>query len=106
LGLLVKADGTVQDAIPGMPAYRSGLSPYTRIVGVNQRQFSLDELNTAIAGSKSQSGPLVLLVSNTGVFESHEIAYHGGLRYPHLIRSESEADYLTEILKPRTTPSR
>jgi predicted metalloprotease with PDZ domain len=105
LGLLVRADGTIQDAIPGMPAYQSGMSPYMRIVGVNRRQFSLDGLNSAIAESKSQSAPLVLLVSNTGVLETHEIAYHGGLRYPHLVRSGSETDYLTEILKPRTPAS-
>ena len=105
LGLLVKADGTVQDAIPGMPAYQSGISPYTRIVGVNQRQFSLDELNTAISESKSQLAALVLLIFNTGTLETHEIAYHGGLRYPHLVRGVGDIDSLTEILKPRTAPS-
>lgn len=105
LGLLVKADGTVQDAIPGMPAYQSGISPYTRIVGVNQRQFSLDELNTAISESKSQMAALVLLIFNTGTLETHEIAYHGGLRYPHLVRGVGDIDSLTEILKPRTAPS-
>lgn len=103
IGMLVKADGTVQDAIPGMPAYQRGISPYTRVVAVNGRQFSIDELNRALAESKTQTGPIVLLVSNAGFLESHEIDYHGGLRYPHLVRNEAADDYLDEILKPRLT---
>lgn len=103
IGVLVKADGTVQDAIPGMPAYQSGIRPYTRIVAVNDRQFSIQELNKALADSKTQAVTMVLLVSNAGFIESHNIDYHGGLRYPHLLRSDAVHDYLNEILKPRLT---
>jgi hypothetical protein len=44
-----------------------------------------------------------LLVSNAGFVESHEIDYHGGPRYPHLVRNEAAPDFLDEILKPRVT---
>ncbi len=27
--------------------------------------------------------------------------YHGGPRYPHLVRNEAARDFLDEILKPR-----
>lgn len=84
-----------------MPAYQSGVRPYTRVVAVNGRQFSTEELNKALAGSKTLSGPITLLVSNAGFIESHEIDYHGGLRYPHLARNGATNDYLDEILKPR-----
>jgi predicted metalloprotease with PDZ domain len=103
IGVLVKPDGTVQDAIPGMPAYQRGIRPYTRILAVNGRQFSIEELSKALAESKTQTGTIVLLVSNAGFIESHEIDYHGGLRYPHLVRNNDARDYLDEILKPRTT---
>lgn len=103
IGLLVKPDGTVLDAIPGMPAYQRGIRPYTRILAVNGRQFSTEELNKALAESKKQVGPMVLLISNGGFVESHEVDYHGGLRYPHLVRSEASRNYLDEILKPRVT---
>src|ERR1035441_1459409 len=39
LGLQVKQDGSVVDAIPGMPAFESGISPYMKIVAVNGLQF-------------------------------------------------------------------
>jgi hypothetical protein len=85
-----------------MPAYQRGIRPYTRILAVNGRQFSIEELNQALAESKTQTGTIVLLVSNAGFIESHEIDYHGGLRYPHLVRNNDARDYLDEILKPRT----
>ncbi len=101
IGVLVKADGTVQDAIPGMPAYQIGIRPYTRILAVNGRQFSIEALNNALAESKKQVAPIVLLVSNAGFVESREVDYHSGLRYPHLVRNKASRDYLEEILRPR-----
>jgi predicted metalloprotease with PDZ domain len=103
IGLLVKPDGTVHDAIPGMPAYQRGIRPYTRILAVNGRQFSTEELNKALAESKKQVAPIALLISNGGFVESHEVDYHSGLRYPHLVRNEASRNYLDEILKPRVT---
>jgi len=102
LGLRVKSDGTVVDAIPGMPAFESGISPYLRLVGVNGRQFSTDELNRAVAESKSAVTPIVITAMNTGSIETHEIPYHGGNRYPHLQRVDGTPDYLGDILKPLT----
>ena len=101
LGLTVKADGTVEDAIPGMPGFQSGISPYTRIIAVNGQEFSPDTLSRALVNSASQTTSLILLVSNAGFVERHEIAYHAGLRHPHLIPSENETNYLGQILKPR-----
>jgi len=102
LGITVKSDGAIDDAIPGMPAYESGLSPYMRVVGVNGRQFSLNVLTRAVLESSSNSSPITLLTSNTGSLESHEIRYHGGIRSPHLEHEPGSHDYLDEILMPRT----
>jgi predicted metalloprotease with PDZ domain len=100
IGLIVKADGTIEDAIPEMPANQAGLSPYMKIVGVNGRRFSVDDLKRAIQQSKSNSGPISIIVSNTGWLETHELAYHEGLRAPHLERIDGTNDYLNDILKP------
>jgi predicted metalloprotease with PDZ domain len=102
IGLKVKGDGTVVDSIPGMPAFESSVSPYLRIIAVNGRAFSVDELNRAIAGSRSSAGTIVITATNTGAIETHEIHYQGGNRYPHLERVDGTADYLGVILKPLT----
>lgn len=103
LGLLVKGDGAIEDVIPGMPANAAGLSPYMKVLGVSGRQFSIDELKRAILDSKSKSAPISLIVSNTGSLETHEIAYHDGLRWPHLERVGEATDYLNDILRPLAT---
>lgn len=102
IGMKVSANGTVIDSIPGMPAFESGVSPYLHIIGVNGRQFSIDELKRAIRDSKSSQEPITITASNTGTLETHEIQYHGGDRFPHLERVEGTPDYLDEILKSLT----
>jgi predicted metalloprotease with PDZ domain len=102
IGLHVRHDGIVVDAIPGMPAFESGLSPYLKLVGVNGRQFSIDELKRAIRDSKSSSAPIEIVADNAGTLEKHSIEYHGGSQFPHLERTEGTPDYLGEILKPLT----
>jgi hypothetical protein len=89
------------DVIPGMAAFEAGMSPYTRIVTVNDEQFTLDALTRAIAISSAQRSRLVLQVMNSGYLESHEITYRGGSRYPHLVRNSSENNYLDQILQPK-----
>jgi len=101
IGLTVKSDGTVMDVIPGMAAFEAGMSPYTRIVTVNDEQFTLDALTRAIAISSAQRSRLVLQVMNSGYLESHEITYRGGSRYPHLVRNSSENNYLDQIFQPK-----
>jgi len=102
IGLRVRGDGMVVDSIPGMPAFESGVSPFLKIVGVNGRQFSVDELRRAIRDSKSSSSAVEIVAMNTGTLEKHEIRYQGGSRYPHLERVDGSTDYLGEILKPLT----
>ena len=102
LGLRVSADGTVIDSIPGMPAFESGISPYLRIIGLNGRKFSVDELKRAIRDSHATAAPITIVAMNTGTLETHEIQYHGGDHFPHLERVAGTPDYLDEILKPLT----
>jgi len=101
IGMVIKSDGTVQDAIPGMPAYESGISPYSRVMGVNRAQFSIDELNNALVKASKEGGHFELLVANAGRLETQQVNYHDGLRYPHLERNQ-ETNYLDEILRSRS----
>lgn len=101
LGLHVMADGTVDDAWPGRPAYAAGLSNGMKIIAVNGRRFTVDELKRAIAGSKDAKTPLEFIVDNAGYFKVVTVDYHGGLRYPHLERVAGANDMLTAIAAGR-----
>jgi len=105
IGLRVKRDGSVLDVIPGMAAFESGISPYGKILSVNGRVFSVDELRRAIQDSNVNPARIKVEVANAGKVESHEISYQGGIRFPHLERVNGAPDYLDEILKPLTSAS-
>jgi predicted metalloprotease with PDZ domain len=100
LGLIVRADGSIVDAVPGMPAEKAGVCPYMKILTVNSRHFSVDELTRAISSAKLNSTPITLITSNDGTIETHTIDDHGGLRYPHLEKISGAQDYLSDVLKP------
>lgn len=102
LGIHVTADGTVDEAWPARPAFAAGISQGMKLVAVNGRRFSVDELRRALELSASSSAPIEFIVDNSGYFKTVRVDYHGGLRYPHLRRG-SGADVLRAIAGRRVT---
>jgi len=100
LGLKVKEDGMVLDIAYGGPAQKAGIAPAVTIVAVNNRQFTPTVLREAVAATPSTTKPLELLIKTGEYYETHRIDYHGGERYPHLVRDPAVPDLLSEILKP------
>ena len=101
LGLQLQEDGNITDTIEGMPAAQAGIGPGMRLIAVNGRRFSGEVLRDALRAGKDNSAPLELLVENTDYYKTYKLDYHGGERYPHLVRDESKADLLTEILRAK-----
>jgi predicted metalloprotease with PDZ domain len=101
VGLLLRDDGTITDTIEGMPAALAGIGPGMKLVAVNGRRYSADVLKDALKAGKSTDTSLELLVENADYLEAFKIDYHGGERYPHLVRDEAKPDLLSEIYKAR-----
>ena len=101
LGLELGADGNIADTIEGMPAALAGVGPGMKLVAVNGRRFSPEVLKDALKAAKDGSTPIEILVENTDYYKTYKIDYHGGEKYPHLVRDESEPDLLTDILKAK-----
>ena len=72
-----------------------------KVVAVNGRRFSADVLRDALKAAKTGTAPIELLVENTDYYKTYKIDYHGGEKYPHLVRDDSKPDLLTEILKAK-----
>jgi len=106
LGIHVGADGTVDDAWPGRPAFAAGLGNGMKIVAVNGRRFSSDVLLRALEASKTSTTPMEFIVDNASYFTTVRIDYHGGLRYPHLERTPGNEDLLGAIASRRVTTGR
>ncbi len=100
VGLLV-GDGKVQDVIPDSAAGKAGLAPGMKIVAVNGRKYSSDELKSAVAETKT-GGKLELLTENGEFYKTYAVGYKDGAKYPALERVKGEADLLAEIIKPLT----
>jgi predicted metalloprotease with PDZ domain len=94
------SDDVIADVLIGSPAYNAGLGPGMRIIAVNGRRASDELLRQALRDAKGGTSPIELIVENTGFFKVVKINYHGGEKYPHLVRESNAPAYLDDILKP------
>ncbi|HLQ76877.1 MAG TPA: M61 family peptidase [Terriglobia bacterium] len=101
VGLFLKDNGGVRDTVEGMIGAKAGIGPGMMIVAVNGHKFSADAWHDAIAAAKPGSAPLELIVENSDYFRTIKLDYHGGEKYPHLVRDESKPDLLSEIYKAK-----
>jgi len=99
IGLNVNPEGMVTDSIVGGPAFEAGISSGMKVIGVNGRVYTPELLEDAIKEAKDTSKPITLLIVVDDYFQTSTINYHGGDRYPHLVRDEAKPDYLDEIIK-------
>ncbi len=107
IGLLLKDDGTIVDTIEGMPTAKAGIGPGMQVIAVNGRQFAQDPpvsaqvLRDALHAAMSSKEPIELLIENADYYKTYKIDYHGGEKYPHLVRDESKPDVLSDIIRAR-----
>jgi len=100
IGLLLKDDGAIIDAVYGMPVAQAGIGPGMKVIAVNGRKFSTEIWHDQLKATKNSSGPLELLIENTDYFKTYSLNYHDGEKYPHLVRDASKPDLLSDIIKP------
>ncbi|MDQ2872893.1 MAG: M61 family peptidase [Candidatus Eremiobacteraeota bacterium] len=100
LGIRVSGNGTIRDVREGSPAWSAGMAPGMKITAVNEQEWSADTLEYAIKQAQHSSAAIDLLVDDGGFFGTHRVNYHGGLKYPHLVRIKSKPDMLAKIMAP------
>ena len=100
LGIVLEnSDGRIQDVAMDSPAAKAGIGPGMKLVAVNGRAWNSEVLRDALSAAKTASEPLQLLIENSDFFKTYAVDYHGGNRYPHLVRSDDGPDVLSEIIK-------
>jgi predicted metalloprotease with PDZ domain len=100
IGLKVSEDGAISDVAIGGPAQKAGMSPSTKLVAVNGRQYYPVVLREAVQAAVTKTAPIELLVKNGEYYQTFKIDYHGGELYPNLVRDESKPDVLSKIIEP------
>ena len=101
IGLWLSWNGAIIDTVEGMPAANAGIGPGMKIVAVNGRRMTRHVFDDALQATKTSSEPLELIVENTDYFKVYKLDYHGGEKYPHLVRDDSRPDVLSEIIKAK-----
>ncbi len=100
LGLSLGGNGNIGDVLVKSPADVAGLAPGMQLIAVDGMKYSKARLETAITNAKSGSSRIELLARNGDSFRTYSIDYHGGLRFPHLVRDMSKPDLLSKIISP------
>jgi predicted metalloprotease with PDZ domain len=98
LGIAVKSTGEIGSVWWGSPAFKAGITPDVTIAAVNGKAFSVKALQDAMLQAEKGTSPLKLLVKRGNDFQTVDLDYHGGLRYPTLSRVEGTPDWLDQIL--------
>lgn len=101
IGLNVDDEGVIRDLNPELAGAKAGLAPGMKILKVNDKEFSLDELRNAVYATKDSSRSLTIQAQNGKDIATYKLNYSGGEKFPHLVRDSSKPDYLSEIAKPR-----
>jgi len=100
LGLRIGTDGAVQESLVGGPAFLAGIKPGMRVVAINDRAFTPELLHDALKAGTKDDQSIRFLVVNDDYYKTVSVNYHGGERYPHLVRVEGKPDLLDDIAKP------
>ncbi len=102
LGFAIGEDGAIGDVLPGSPADKAGLMQGMKLIAVNERKWSAKILRDAVKAGVTNDAPLELLVENSDYYKTYPVAYHGGEKYPILVREAGKPDLIADIIKPLT----
>ncbi len=101
LGFVAKGSGEIIDVRLDTPAAKGGITPGTKIIAVNGREFSPQVLHNAIGDAVEKAGPISILVKDGEYYKTLSVDYHGGEKYPQLVRDNTKPDVLGDIIAPK-----
>jgi predicted metalloprotease with PDZ domain len=104
LGITLNKDATVTSVMWNSPAFKANIVSGAKIIAVDGYAYSKDGLTSAIKAAKDNKTPVRLLIERNKRYTQIDIAYSGGLRYPHLEaigQGETAIDRLLSSRRPK-----
>ena len=86
IGLGADPLGNLTSVLWDGPAFKAGLALGGQILAVGDTAYSAERLTAAITAAKTGRDPIRLTVKRGDRVKTVAIDYHGGLRYPHLVK--------------------
>ena len=100
IGVTIGDEGEITGVAWDSPLFNEGVTTGTKIVAINGREFSNDDLKGAITAAKGMREPIRLLVKKGDLYRTVELDYHDGLRYPALEKVGTGPSTLDALLAP------
>jgi predicted metalloprotease with PDZ domain len=101
-GIKINKDGAVTDVREGSPAWNAGMAPGMKITAVDGQAYDSDVLKYVSTQAEHSNGPTAFLVQEDDWYRTVNVDYHGGPKYPHLVRINGTPDMLAKIMAPRS----
>jgi predicted metalloprotease with PDZ domain len=102
VGIVVATeDGVISEVSWEGPAFAAGVSEGMQILACDGIAFDEDRFLEAIRNAKTSARPMEWIVRQGDRYRVVSVDYHGGLRYPHLVREEGAPARLDDILRAR-----
>ena len=99
-GLIIGKGGKIDRVREGSPAWNAGMAPSGTVKAINRQSYSPKELAYQMKQAEHSKAPTVFLVERGHTYRSFDVDYHGGPKYPHLVRNPGEPDMLAKIMAP------
>lgn len=99
-GLSIAKKGKITGVRENSPAWKAGMSPEATIRAVNGQAYTPKTLLYETKQAETSKTPTAFLVEQDGWFHTYEVNYHGGPRYPHLVRLPGTPNMLAKIMAP------
>lgn len=100
-GMRINREAKVSRLVWGSAAYNAGITKGTEILAVNGKEYSPDLIKTALKDAAGKGPAVKLLIKNMIGYRTVELDWHGGLRYPRLIKIGKGQGFLDALLAPR-----
>lgn len=100
VGFALKKDGELTNVWWNSPAFHAGITPDMQLTAVNGIAYAPGKLESAIVAAEKDKAPIKLILKRGDHFETIDLDYHNGLRYPKLERVEGSPDRLSDIFAP------
>ena len=101
LGLSADKDGKITNVQWGSPAFAAKLTIGQTIVAVDGKTFSGEAIKAAVTAAKGGNQAIRMTIKRDDTVREVPVHYHGGLRYPRLVKVGTGEGPLDLLLKPR-----
>jgi predicted metalloprotease with PDZ domain len=100
LGITLGKSGEISGVIWDSPLFNEGITTGWKLLAVNGRAYSADDLKGAITAAKASKRPIQLQLQKGSYYRTINLPYYGGLRYPVLERVGRGPSSLDALLAP------